>query len=115
MGWDQDHLTADEATAFESGKDAGRAAGSWVVDGNTTTSTARTVLQQLDDHDPELMDMIPNPLSGEWAGESIPELSGYYGIDLEDDNLATLFETAYVDGWMFEVARSAHAILDETE
>lgn len=36
-------------------------------------------------------------LSGEWAGESIPELSSYYGIDLEDEGVAAAFELGYAD------------------
>jgi hypothetical protein len=64
----------DEAT--ERGADAGRAAGSWVIDGNTSPETARNILRGIDDGDPMVMDMAPGPLSGEWAGESVTELLG---------------------------------------
>lgn len=37
------------------------------------------------------------PLSGEWAGESIPEISARYDIDLFDWDLANAFEEGYYD------------------
>ena len=36
-----------------------------------------------------------NPLSGEWAGESMGELSTQYGIDLSDDEIGDCF----IDGF----------------
>lgn len=62
--------------AASRGHDAGSAAGSWVIDGNTTRETALHILRGYEDGDPEIMDMMPAPLSGEWAGESITELLG---------------------------------------
>lgn len=35
------------------------------------------------------------PLSGEWAGESIPELSERYDLDLYDDYFASAFEDGF--------------------
>lgn len=35
------------------------------------------------------------PLSGEWAGESMTELSLEYGIDLHDPDIADLFEQGF--------------------
>lgn len=35
------------------------------------------------------------PLSGEWAGESIPELSALYGVDLANSELADCFEEGF--------------------
>ena len=35
------------------------------------------------------------PLSGEWAGESIPEISSQLGIDLEREELADAYEDSY--------------------
>ncbi len=37
------------------------------------------------------------PLSGEWAGESIPEISERYGLDLFDSELADKFEEGFHD------------------
>lgn len=103
-----DQMLTDADTA---GHERGKAAGSWVLDGNSTTDAAYRILEGLEDGDPEIFDMMPSPLSGEWAGESIPELSAEYGIDLEDDTLASAFEAGFADGWSAEVTRSARAIL----
>ena len=35
------------------------------------------------------------PLSGEWSGESIPELSDRFGIDLWDADIADAFEEGF--------------------
>lgn len=40
------------------------------------------------------------PLSGAWAGESIPELSQQYGFDLWEVDLADAFEEGYADAEM---------------
>ncbi len=37
------------------------------------------------------------PLSGTWAGESIPEISERYDLDLFDSELADLFEEGFYD------------------
>lgn len=74
-----DTATLDEriAAARARGEKAGKAAASWVFDGNTTDETYRTTLQGIEDGDPEVMDRLSySPLSGEWAGESITELFG---------------------------------------
>lgn len=54
----------------------------------------------------EMGERNPAPLSGEWAGESIPELLGdlYKGCnpDMEDqiiDNLCDSYERGYDDGY----------------
>lgn len=106
------NITDEMLTAADTaGHKAGTAAGSWVLDGNSTNETAHRILEGLEDGDPEIFDMCPSPLSGEWAGESIPELSAEYGIDLEDDILASAFEQGFADGWSAEVERSARVIL----
>ncbi len=35
------------------------------------------------------------PLSGEWAGESMGELSTTYGVDLSDPDMQDAFEDGY--------------------
>ncbi len=40
-------------------------------------------------------DRPDGPLSGAWAGESIPELSARYGLDLWDDIVADCFEDGF--------------------
>jgi hypothetical protein len=70
-------LEARIAEAAVRGTKAGKAAASWVFDGNTTDETYRRTLQGIEDGDPEVMDRLSwSPLSGEWAGESIQELLG---------------------------------------
>lgn len=60
----------DAATGYARalGTDHGRAAASWVFDGNTSEETYRRVLAGIDDGDPEVLDTLPcADLSGEWA------------------------------------------------
>lgn len=64
------------ADARERGERAGRAAASWKFDGNTTERTYADFVRAYDDGDPMILDIYAPPawLSGEWAGESVPEL-----------------------------------------
>ena len=39
------------------------------------------------------------PLSGEWAGESMGELSMQYGVSLSDQDLASEFEDGFFGEW----------------
>lgn len=107
--------STNEERARAAGFERGVGAGSWVLDGNSSASAARAILTGLEDGDPEIMDVQPAPLSGEWAGESIPELSADLGIDLEDDELATIFEAAFSEGFWQEVERSARAMLEDAD
>ena len=54
------------------------------------------------------------PLSGEWGGRSIPELSRRYGIDLEDGETAEAFEGGYWQTWRRTIAgeRRRQGIMD---
>lgn len=94
---------------FEAGKDAGRSAGSWFIDGNTTSETAQAIIQGHDDGDPEIMDMQPSPLSGEWAGESVAELiPGWNEMsDAQQDEATSDYEAGFQEGFWDEVLRSA--------
>ncbi len=53
------------------------------------------------------------PLSGEWAGESIGELSMQWGVDLSDPELAEQFEDGFFGEWHAE--REDWAGTDESE
>lgn len=89
-------------------RERGTAAGSWIVDGNTTAETARAILAGYDNGDPAVMDMAPAPLSGEWAGESIPEIFGLaVGEEWPDDDTLTEFEVEFSDAFWGEVIRAA--------
>ena len=96
---------------YDAGKAAGEAAGSWVIDGNTTDETARYLLKGIADGDPAVLDMMPYPLSGEWAGESMPELEDLYGIALEDDDDMQLFEEGFGVGYWDTVETAARGVL----
>lgn len=102
--------------AEREGKQHGQAAGSWVIDGNTSEQTARAILAGIRDGDPEVLDSLPSaPLSGEWADGLLPrDVLGWYGMDEDDpaaDDVLTTFETAYADGMIEEVTRAARAIV----
>ncbi len=74
MQWE--YSDAVEAAAKELGGEAGRAAASWVFDGNTTTEEYARVLFGIEDGDPEVLDALPSPdLSGQWAGASTPPIT----------------------------------------
>ena len=88
---------------YKDGYAAGLAAGSWVIDGNTTTERCAAILKGLEDGDPAVMDLQPAPLSGEWAGESIPELFGY----TPSSRCLDLYEEGYSAGFWDEVERAA--------
>ncbi len=93
----------------EEGKDAGHAAGTWVFDGNTPDEAYARILKGIEDCDPEVMDMQPSPLSGEWAGDPTPDSLGKeWG--LEGDTLSEacdIFEQAYSEAFWAEVERVA--------
>lgn len=102
--------------AEEEGYERGRAAGSWVLDGNSTDESARALLKGIEDGDPMIMDALPSaPLSGEWAdGLSAADLLGWYDLDEEHDaahDVLAALETGFQRGAQDEVARSARTIL----
>ena len=101
--------------AYDAGKELGEAAGSWIIDGNTTEETARYLLKGIADGDPEVLDNHGprSPLSGELSGESIPEPSDQFGIDLWDDEEATRFEEGYDAGYWDTVERDARVIVND--
>lgn len=45
-------------------------------------------------HDPDFRDA---PLSGEWAGESMPEIAYAYGLDEDDEFWPDEFEAGYYE------------------
>lgn len=105
-----------EEDARTRGAEDGRAAGSWVIDGNTSDQTTRAILQGIEDGDPAVLDAFPSaPLSGEFADGLLPrDVLGWYGMT-EDDDAADAILTAYEDGFssgvVEEVERSARAVL----
>jgi hypothetical protein len=107
-------MTTNLEEACTRGHDAGYAAGTWMTDGNTTDQTYRFLLTGLETGDPEVLDMMPSPLSGEWAGESIQELLGDLLEDGGDDDADTAtneeifaaYEEGFQVGWEHEIVRA---------
>jgi hypothetical protein len=101
-----------ERIYYRDGYEAGKAAGSWIIDGNTSSETAAHILRGIAECDPEVMDLQPSPLSGEWAGESIGELiDGYAELSEDEQNtVCDAYEAGYSDGFWAEVERSAKAV-----
>jgi hypothetical protein len=98
--------------ARDAGYAHGKAAGSWVIDGNTSADTARYLLKGLEDGDPEVYDRLPSsPLSGEWADSPTPaSVLADLGVseDCEGaDDLLNEYEDAFSDGVTDEVVRAA--------
>jgi hypothetical protein len=86
------------ATAL--GRVHGQMAGSWVIDGNTSEATARRILKGYNDGDPEVMDMQPLPLSGEFAdGPTVSTVLHDLGVSDEINETTDEFLTAFEDGY----------------
>jgi hypothetical protein len=103
------------------GAEHGRAAGSWVIDGNTSRETARAILDGWEDCDPQIMDMMPAPLSGEWADSMTParllyELTDGVGeyVHTDDelhDAACAAYEESFEDAYWLEVRASAESVV----
>jgi hypothetical protein len=108
------HTTTDQNTARmrELGAEAGRMAGSWVVDGNTSADTLRALVS--DDYEFD----VPAPLSGEWADGPLPrEVLAEVGLSEDDDaadDMLSEYEQSYSDAYIAEAQRSAKAMLPTT-
>lgn len=102
----------------KAGADAGHAAATWLVDGNTDEDTARRILAQWDEGDCNAPH-APAPFSGEWADDptvsDVIERETSLEFDSltpeEIDELTTAFEDAYAEAWQDEAERSVRAIL----
>jgi hypothetical protein len=98
------------------GADAGRAAASWVFDGNTDRATYARVLAGIEDGDPEVMDAYREPdLSGEFSGAGCEAgLAVDLGIEpyseLSDDACRAWDEAARAAFWA-EIEKTARAAL----
>lgn len=115
-----DQYEAAIEAARARGAEDGKAAGSWVVDGNTSEEALRRLLEGLDEGDPEVLDSLPaGPLSGEFADGLLPrDLLASLEVE-EDDEAADDILRAYEDAWSSavqeEAERSARAMLPEDE
>ena len=91
----------------------GRAAGSWVIDGNTPDETCARILCGLEEGDPKILDALPELRLGEWADTpTFGDILAEEGIDLGDDlDAADAIEDdlwlAYSDAWYAGVVEQA--------
>lgn len=105
-------------SARQEGYDAGIAAGSWLLDGNSTERAARELLRGIEDGDPMVLDALPaSPLSGEWGDAPTPaDVLAWFDVD-EDaeyaDAVLSVYEDAFSQGVADEAVRSARAMLGE--
>lgn len=108
-----DSIEQYEEAARKLGAEHGKAKGSWVLDGNSSSETAQRIVAMIDDGDPELWDMYAAPLSGEWADEPTPndilEEIEYEGDDSPEswDSIIRAYEEAHSLAWSDEVERTA--------
>lgn len=106
--------TTQEAQAL--GAERGKADGSHVIDGNVTIPYCQKILAGYNDGDPEIMDMCPAPLSGEWAGSSISEIFGTSDPVAEiPTEILDAYEQSYTDAWWDTVLASVAYHLPEDD
>ena len=108
------------AEAAGLGRDAGKAAASWVLDGNTPEDAYRAVLRGIEDGDPAILDAHPAPGLSAGGGYTEADLADDLGLDGEDQLLPDAV-TAYLDAadrafWheTERIAREHLAAADET-
>ena len=98
------------ARAAELGRDAGRAAATWVFDGNTPEDAYRRVLRGIDEGDPAILDAIEPPAIGPAAGYDQDDLARDLGIEPGDRALpraTSAYADAFTDSFWHEVERTA--------
>lgn len=116
-------MTFDEAMlrAAKIGAEHGRAAASWIFDGNTDRHTYEVFRRGIEECDSEILDRLPAPdLSGEWAdgytpGELITECGLSY-VDLDDDeeeDLIDAYRQAFTDAATHAVTETIDRQLSE--
>ena len=103
----QDAAASITAEAVSLGRDAGKAAASWMFDGNTPEDAYRAVLRGIDDGDPAILDAHPAPGLSADGGYSGADLARDLGLDGEDQ-LPPGAVTAYL-------AAADQTFWDETE
>lgn len=103
-----------EEKAFEKGEEKGTKWAGWFFDPETEASVYRRILDGLMEGDPEIMDLCPNPLTGEWADYEIPVLFEIpIGGEWPEENILDAFESGFSQGWCLEVERICRLHLSE--
>lgn len=89
------------------GAEHGHNAATWI---EVDESSAASIIQGYEDGDPEVMDIAPAPLSGEWAGESLAEL----GLAEASDEDLSDYENGYSEAfWTELIRRCQYQVSDE--
>ena len=86
------------ARAAELGRDAGKAAATWVFDGNTPGEAGQRVLRGIVEGDPAVLDAIEPPAIGPGAGYDRGDLARDLGIEPGDRALPRAV-SAYADAF----------------
>lgn len=83
-----------------------------MTDGNTTIENYKWILTGYEDGDCQVYVLCPNPLSGEWAGESIPEIFGLkIGEDYPSDEELAEFEEGFSQGFWLKLIANCQYML----
>jgi hypothetical protein len=103
--------TRELHSATTIGEYHGRCSGLSAIDVNAPYTYRQTVLDGYSNGDPAVYAIEPDPLSGEWAGCSLKEMSAMTGLDLYDPEVAEAFEKGFSAGFWYEVLRALSATL----
>lgn len=106
----------DEMTskAVEMGKEYGEMLGAWVVDSTNSKEYCAKIIEGFEDGDPEILDLCPSPLSGEFAGGpttySVLKELGFDPAVPKDyhDKLIDAYEESFSDAWWDTVIQKAY-------
>ncbi len=105
--------------AHEMGSEYGKSLGSWVIDGNSSKAYCQRIIDGYDDGDPEIMDMCPSPLSGEWAdAPTVFSVLKDLGFDPYIQNAIPVldsYEDGFIGSWWDTVIQAAYAMHGEYE
>jgi len=96
--------------AGELGRDAGRAAATWVFDGSTPEEAYQRVLRGIDEGDPAVLDAIEPPAIGPAAGYDEGDLARDLGIEPGDRALpraVSAYADAFTGSFWQETERTA--------
>ena len=118
--------------AWRLGREKGENMGKLIITHTTGVDAASTLLNGFQDNDEEVMDICPNPLSGEWADDPTPikiiediaslaEAKNLLNnIDIEKaldqaEDVLDIFEEAYRDGFWETALKRASEIVEANE
>jgi hypothetical protein len=103
-----------EYRVWKQAQNKGKAAASWVFDGNTTKPTFLQALKWISDGDPQMETLEPRSLRGDYTDEQLLADAGWVphdGTDLRDDLIAQYDQDTVAAFW-HEVEKIAR---DQTE